>query len=157
MTQEKILFQHIMNYKAYRRGMIIARSCITAVLVGAVSALCILSVFLACTLAAAIIFLGIISVLVALGNEQTYTIYNTRVVIKPRGDGKRKIIPLDDICAVKVKRAYYEKSLYTDTVTIIAKDDDGRRKKYRLKHIFDVKPTVAFLQEYIAGKGKTEC
>lgn len=143
-NQEKILFQYVMNYKAYRRFMIGSRVGIAVVVTCGFATLCVLNIVLGIVLSVMSVFIGVISVLVSLGEEKTYTVYNTRIVIKRRGDDKRISVPVSDIVSVKYRRAFYEKSLLTGTVTVVAKTH-GRRKKYKLKHIFDAQPAVVYL------------
>lgn len=154
--QEKIEFQRIMNYKAYRRRMIALRVGLTVLAAGGLMGLCVISVLLAIILAVIVLCFGTISILVALGNEQTYTVYNTRIVIKKRGDGKRKIVPLENVSKISWRRAFYERGLATDTVTITAKTESGKTKKYRMRHIFDAKPVVEFINAAIVNKGNSE-
>ena len=151
--QEKIEFQRIMNYKAYRRKMITLRVGLSVIIAGGLMGVCVKSVTLAIILAVIALCLGAIAVIAALGNEQTYTVYNTRVVLKKRGDDKRKIVPLENITKVSCRRAFYERGLATDTVTITAKAENGKTKKYRMRHIFDAKPVVEFITTAIANKG----
>ena len=149
---EEILFQSIMISASYRRGMIIRRVSIIAVIAGGFASLAVLSIVLGALLAAMVLFVGTIFVLAALGNEQTYTVYNTRVVIKRRGDDKYISVPVDSIISVKTKTAFYEKDLHTATVYFTAKNDKGKVKRYRLRHVLDYKPTVKFLQGVIDGR-----
>ncbi len=146
---EKIMFQYIMNYKAYRRRMILTRLTATVVVAGGLCGLCAISVPLGLVLAAIALSFGILSVLFALSAERSYTVYDTRIVLKVRGKDVRTTVPLDSIVSVKYKRAFYEKGLCTDTVTFIALDDKGKKKKYRLRHIFDAQPVVEYLNERI--------
>ena len=150
--QEKIEFQYIMNYKAYRRKMIATRLSITVVAVGCMLAFCLKSLVAGIVLAIAVAFIGVITVLSSLGNEQTYTVYNTRTVIKKRGDDKRVSLPHDAIVSVAYKRAFYEKSLTTGTVTLTAKDKSGKLKKYKLKHLFGAQPLIDYYAEQISKR-----
>lgn len=151
-TNEEILFQRIMSSKAYRRGMIIYRVIITAIAAGAVAVTSIVSIFLGILLAVGVIVIGVISILVSLGNEHTYTVYSTRVVLKRRGDYTRQSVPLENIVSVKYRRAFYEKSLLIGTLTVKAKNEKGKIKSYKLKHIFDAQPIIDFLVGSINGR-----
>lgn len=148
--KERIVLQYIMNYKAYRRKTLTLRICGAVLLAGALAGLCALSLVLGIVLAVMVLFLGAIFALVSLGYEETYTLYNTRVVIKRRNKEKRISVPLDGVTAVAYKRAFYEKDVATGTVTFTATDAKGRRKKYKLKHIFDATPAVEYFKTAIA-------
>lgn len=150
-AKEKIEFQFIMNYKAYRREMIATRIILTLVVAGGLCGLCALSVIIGILVAAMALFCGVISILVSLGNEQSYTVYNTRVVIKRKNNDTRVSVPIENVTAVKYKRAFYEKDLATGTVVITAKTDKGAIKRYRLRHVFDAMPAVEFLKTGIKG------
>lgn len=152
--QEKIEFQRIMNYKAYRRKMITVRVGLSVLVAGGLMGVCVKSITLAIILAVIVLCLGAITVLAALGNEQTYTVYNTRIVLKKRGNYTRKIVPLENITKVSCRRAFYERGLATATVTVTAKDEKGRTKKYRMRHIFDAKPVVEFIKTGIQSPDK---
>lgn len=145
-----------MNYKAYRRKMIAVYAAITVALAAAACGLCALSVLVGILIAAIILIFGAIIILLSLGSEQTYTVYNTRVVLKRRGVDKRASVPLENITSVKYKRAFYEKDLATGTVTISAKAENGKIKKYRLRHIFDAAPAVRYLNDTITKRGQTQ-
>ncbi|MCH5166097.1 MAG: hypothetical protein J1G01_06820 [Clostridiales bacterium] len=150
--QEKIEYQYIMNYKAYRRKMIATRSAVTAVIVGCMLALCVKSVVAGIILAITATIIGVISVLVSLGNEQTYTVYNTRTVIKKRGDDKRVSLPHESIVKVAYKGAFYEKGLATGTITLTAANENGKLKKYKLKHLFGAQPLVDYYADQISKR-----
>ncbi len=155
MTQEvreKIEFQCTMNYKAYRRAMISARAILTVAVSGGLLGLCVFSVVLGVILSTSVLFLGVISVLVAYGEERTYTVYDTRIVFKRRGDYKRASVPIENIVRVKYKRAFYEKNLATGTITLYAKNVKGKLKKYKMKHIFDAAPVVEYIDNRIKQK-----
>lgn len=149
---ERIEFQYIMNSKAYRRGMMLFRISATVIAVGGALAICAVSVALGIIAAVMVGVIGVITVLFALGNEKTYTVYNTRIVLKRRGDYSRKSVPMQNIIAVKYNSAFYEKDLCVGTVTFKARNDKGRVKRYKLKHIFDGKPLVKYLNEVIYGR-----
>ena len=151
-TNEEILFQRIMSSKAYRRGMIMYRLIITAVVAGGLAVTGMIAIVLGILLAAVAVIFGIISILVSLGNENTYTVYNTRLVLKRRGDYARQSVPLENIVSVKYRSAFYEKSLLIGTVTIKAKNEKGKIKSYKLKHIFDARPIIDFLVGSINGR-----
>ena len=91
----------------------------------------------------------------SVNNEQSYNVYTARGVLKRRGDYGRKSVPLDSIESVEHKSAFYEKRSCTATVTIKAKDDNGKIKKYKMKHILDYKPIVAYINESI-NRRKTD-
>ncbi len=156
MTEEKILFQYVMNYKAYRTKMITLRILITLVAMGASGALCLLSLILGIIFAVSFMFIGIISILVALGNEITYTVYNTRIVIKKRGKEKRTVVPVGDIVGIKYAAAFYEKKFSVGTVTVVAKSEKGGKRKYKLKHIFDARPMVEYFGALVDEKRRSQ-
>ena len=151
-ANEEILFQRIMSSKAYRRGMIMYRIIITAIGAGALAVTSIVSIVLGILLAAVAIFAGTIAILVSLGNENTYTVYNTRLVLKRRGADNRQSVPLENIVSVKYRSAFYEKDLRIGTVTVKAKNEKGKIKSYKLKHIFDAQPIIEFLVGSINGR-----
>lgn len=142
--EEKILYQFIMNYKAYRRGAVIVRSLVALSVAGGALGLCAVSVPLGIVIAVAVVALGGISVILAFGVERTYTVYNTRIVIKTKN--KRRSIPTTAIRSVKFTRAFYERDLATGTLTVVAKDDKGRAGRFKLKHIFDAREAVDHLK-----------
>ena len=134
-TQDKIMFQYIMNYKAHRRYVLITRLGTGLVVAGGLAGLCAVSILIGIVLALiALCFCGI-AVIVAYGAEQTYTVYTDRIVLKVRGVDKRKTVQIKDITSVGYKRAFYEQSLMTGTLTLIARTEGGKTKKYKLKHI----------------------
>ena len=147
-ANEKILFQCVMNYKAYRRKMIAIRLGITLAAVGGLMALCVVSVLLAIILSVSVICIGVIFILAALSAEQTYTVYSTHVVLKRRGSDKRTFINTADVVEVKYRSALYERGLSTGTITIFARTDKGV-KKYRMRHVFNAAPVVEFLRNAI--------
>ena len=149
IEKEKIVLQYIMNYKAYRRKTIALRIGVAVVIAGGCCGLCALSLVLGIVTAAMALILGTISVLVSLGYEESYTLYNTRVVIKRKNKEKRLSVALDGVTAVGYRRAFYERDVATGTVTFVAKNDKGRRKKYKLKHIFDANPAVEYFKRAI--------
>lgn len=156
MKEEKeyIKFQYIMNYKAYRRFMYMTRLSLTALAVGGLACFAIIRVWLGIIFAGIALSAGAVAVIAALHREETYIIFNTRFVTK-HGE-KRASVPLENITSVKYKRAFYEKKLATGTVTIKAKDPQkGKIKKYRLRHIFDAKEGVMFLQNAAAENAKS--
>ncbi len=143
---ERVCFQHIMNYKAYRRKMIAVRVSLTVLVAGAAACLCIYSIVLGIIFAAMVLCFGAISVLAALGREETYIVFDTRFVIKHAE--KRVSVPLENLLSVKYKRAFYEKKLATGTITLTATDPkSGKKKTYRMKHVFDAKACVKFLKD----------
>ena len=109
--KEKIEYQYVMNYKAYRRKAITLRVLGTAVSAGGLAGLCAVSIVLGAVLAAIAVCFGGIAVVVSLGNEQTYTVYNTRIVLKRRHSEKRTTAAMDSVVKVAYKRAWYEKDL----------------------------------------------
>ena len=145
-AKDKIEFQYIMNYKAYRRGMIAFRVGATVLAVGVLACVCIFNLILGLILAAMAAFIGVIFILTALGNEYTYNVYTDRIVIKKRGNDKRTIVNIADIESVKYSRAFYEKDIGTCTIKITAKSN-GRKKSYKLKHLFDAQPLIVFLND----------
>ena len=134
-----------MKYKAYRIEMVMSRLLITLAVCAATLTLLLVSVLVAILIAVSVFFVGLIFILYSLNNEITYTVYDTRVVIKPRGKDKRLSVPVGSIVAVKYRRAFYEKKFSTGTVVIYAKTDKGGKKKYKLKHIFDAQKAIDFL------------
>ena len=147
--EEKLLFQYIMNYKAYRRIMIATRVIITALLMGGMLALVVLSIPMGIVLAAIVGFLGAIWIITALNKEMTYMVFDNRIVIKNRD--KRISVPLEAVKSVKYRRAFYEKDLATGTVVVTA-SVGGKTKSYKLRHIFDAAPLIAFLTETVNKK-----
>ena len=147
--KEEIKFQRIMQYKAYRRGMIMIRLGIATALAVALAFTWFISMFFGIVLPVIVYIFAVISVLFSINNEQSYNVYTARIVLKRRGDYGRKSVPLDSIESVSCKSAFYEKRGCTATVTIKAKDDKGKIKKYNMKHILDYKPIVAYINENI--------
>ncbi|MCH5162096.1 MAG: hypothetical protein J1G38_01240 [Clostridiales bacterium] len=143
--KEYIKFQYIMNYKAYRRKMIATRVSIAVILSAALFCFAIVKVWLGILCGMIPLFGGAFAVIVGLPHEETYIIFNTRFVIRKKG--KRASVPLENIKAVKYKRAFYEKKLATGTVTITALNEKGRKRKYKLRHVFDAKEGVKFLSD----------
>lgn len=152
--EEKILYQFVMNYKAYRREAVIIRSLVALVIAGGALGLCAVSIPLGIVIAVAVVALGGISVIFAFGVEQTYTVYNSRVVIKTKS--KRKSMPLDGIKSVRYRRAFYEKDLATGTITVSGKDDRGRSKRLKLKHVFDAQAAADFLKQMAQDNVSTD-
>ena len=150
--KEKIEFQYIMNYKAYRRKMMAIRIACTAVVVGGMLGFIAVSVALAVILAITVGIIGSIAVLVSFGNEQTYTVYDTRVVLKKRNSDKRVSVGIDNIVKVSYHRGLYERDLATGTVKIKAKNDKGKLRTYKLLHIFDAQPLIDYLNERAGQK-----
>ena len=150
--KEEIKFQRIMQYKAYRRGMIMTRLSIAFALAVALAFTGFISIFFAIVLPVVVFIFATISILFSVNNEQSYNVYTERVVLKRRGDYGRKSVPLDKIESVSYKSAFYEKRGCTATVTIKAKDDKGKIKKYKMKHILDYKPIVEYVNESIRGR-----
>lgn len=148
--EEKILFQYVMSYKAYRRAMISCRAAVAAVAAGALAALCVVSVPLGIVLAVAALFVGALAVLVSLHREYTYTVYGARIVFKKGGDDRRASVPTERVTAVSYKSAFYEKDLGTGTVTVTVRTDKGGKKRYRMKHILDAAPCVDYLKKTAA-------
>ena len=143
-AKDKIEFQYIMNYKAYRRGMIIFRVGATVLVAGGLACLSVIHWALGLIFSVMAAFIGVIFILAALGNEYTYNVYTDRVVIKKRGVDKRTTVAIADIESVKYSRAFYEKGLATGSIKITAKSG-GRKKRYKLKHLFAAQPLVEFL------------
>lgn len=151
--KEKIEFQYIMNYKAYRRKMVAIRSACTVVVAGAMFGFVVWSIWLAIIFALMVLCIGSITVLVSFANEQTYTVYDTRIVIKKRNSEKRASVDIDNIIKFDYHRAIYEKDLATGTVKIKAKTADGKTKTYKLLHIFDAQPMLDYLKMRLETKG----
>lgn len=147
--KERIVLQYIMNYKAYRRKTISLRVGVSVLIAGGLCGLCVMSIILGVVLAAMTLILGAIASLVSLGYEESYTLYNTRAVIKRKNKEKRLSVALDRVTAVSYKRAFYERDVATGTVTFTATDGKGRRKRYKLKHIFDANPAVEYFKNAI--------
>ncbi len=153
--EEKVMFQHVMSYKAYRRFMIATRVAATAVIAGGLACLSIYKLPLGIIFGTMALFLGAIAVIVALGREETYIIFDTRFVIKHAD--KRASVPIENVKSVKYKRAFYEKSLATGTVAIKAVNpENGKTKKYRLRHVFDAKACVEFLTDAARANAERE-
>lgn len=150
--KEEIVFQRIMQYKAYRRGMIMIRLAIATALAVALAFTGFISIFFGIVLPVIVYIFAAISILFSINNEQTYNVYTERIVLKRRGDDSRKSVPLDSIESVGYKSAFYEKRGCVGTVTIKAKDDNGKIKTYKMKHIFDAKPIVQYINERINGR-----
>ena len=151
--KEKIEFQYVMNYKAYRREAIACRILLTLVIAVGLAGLCALSVVLGAVLAGIALCFGGISIVVVFAAEQTYTVYNTRIVLKRRNSEKRTSVPMDSVVKVGYKRAWYEKDLGTGTIAVTAKTEKGGTKKYRMRHVFNGLPAVEFIQNTIAQRG----
>lgn len=134
--EEKIEFQYIMDSRVYRRKMIATRVVITCLIAGAATAFLLMDLVLGILIPIAVLFVGAVWVIVGLQGEMTYTIYNTRFVVKNKE--KRVSVPLENIIAVKYRSAFYERDVLAGTITITAKDpDNGRKKKYKMKHVFN--------------------
>ncbi|MDE7107597.1 MAG: hypothetical protein K2O39_04665 [Clostridiales bacterium] len=150
--KEEIKFQRIMEYKTYRKGMVMFRLAVaTAVAVG-LAFTSFISIFFGIALPVTVFIVTAITILYSLGNEQTYNVYTARVVLKRRGDYGRKSIAFDSIVSVEYKSAFYEKRACVGTVIIKAKSDNGKIKKYKMKHILDYKPVVQYINESINGR-----
>lgn len=147
MPEEKILFQYILNYKAYRRIMLATRVTVTAIVAGGLAGLCALNVFLGITAAVVAAAVGVIWIIIGLHKERTYTIYNTRCVLKFKD--KSRSVPIESITAVKYKTAFYERDLLTGTLTITAKNEKGRTRRYKMQHIFNGADGVKYLEDRI--------
>ena len=154
MPEEKILFQYILNYKAYRRIMLSVRITITAIVAGGLAGLCAFNIFLGIMAAVVAAAVGVIWIIIGLHKERTYTIYNTRCVIKFKE--KCRSIPIENIVAVKYKSAFYERDLLTGTLTITAKNAKGKLRKYRMEHIFNGAEGVKYLEERVKENTQSE-
>ena len=154
MPEEKILFQYILNYKAYRRIMLSTRITITAIVAGGLAGLCAFNVVLGIMAAVVAVAVGVIWIIIGLHKERTYTIYNTRCVIKFKE--KSKSIPIESITAVKYKSAFYERDLLTGTLTITAKNEKGITRKYKMRHIFNGADGVKYLEERLRENEETK-
>lgn len=149
---EKIKLQYIMNYKAYRRKMVAIRSACTVAVAGAMFGFVPVSIWLAVIFAIMVLCIGSITVLVSFGNEWTYTVYETRIVLKKRNSETRASVDIDNILKFDYHRAIYEKDLATGTVKIKAKTSDGKIKTYKLLHIFDAQPLLDYLKSRLDNK-----
>ena len=146
--KEHIEFQYIMNYKAYRRKMIMTRLLITLVAAGGLACLGIIKMWLGIILGSIPLFVGVLAIITALHREEIYIIFNTRFVTKHAE--KRASVPLENIKAVKYKRAFYEKGLATGTITITAVNPKNNKiKKYRMRHVFGAREGVKFLNDVV--------
>ena len=139
--------QYIMNYKAHRRIMLAVRITVTLLISGGLAALCALAIPLGVIASVTVLFFGAIWVIIGLHKERTYTIYNTRFVIKFKE--KCKSVPLENIISVRFRSAFYERDLLTGTLTITAKNEKGRVRRYRMEHIFNAADGVKYLEERI--------
>ncbi|MBD5132621.1 MAG: hypothetical protein HDT28_08575 [Clostridiales bacterium] len=137
-----------MNYKAYRRFAVLSRIGITLVIAGGLCGLCAFSGTLGAILAAIAVCFGAISVIVSFSAEQTYTVYADRVVIKVRGKDYRNTVYIKDIVKTTYHRAFYEKSLLSGTITLTAKTDKGKIKKYKMRHITNAQQTIDYINNY---------
>ena len=147
MTEENILFKYILNYKAYRRIMLAVRISITAVVAGGLAGLCAFNIVLGILAAVVAAAVGVIWIILGMHKERTYTIYNTRCVLKFKE--KSRSIPIENITAVKYKMGFYERDLLTGTLTITAKNAKGKTRKYKMRHIFNAAEGVKYLEERI--------
>ena len=142
--EDILKFQYIRNYKAYRRIMITTRVIIIVVLAGAAASAALLHIALGILLPLIVAFIGAITIVASLHKEETYMVFEDRVVIK--SGQKRTAFPIGNIKSVKYSRAFYEKDLATGTVKIRATATDKKSvKTYKLKHIFDAQPVLDFL------------
>ncbi len=142
--QEKLMFQYIMNYKAYRRIMIATRVIITLLIAGGAATLSLVNLALGILVPISILFIGAIFIIASLHKEETYMVFEDRVVIK--SGQKRIAVPIDSIKSVSYRRAFYEKDLATGTVKIRAVEEGKKNvKTYKLKHIFDARPLIDYL------------
>lgn len=155
-TEDKIMFQYVMNYKAYRIRMILFRGLITLLIAGALALFALKSVVLGIVLPMIALFLGVIAVIYGLGNERSYTVYADRVVLRTRGAYKRVTVPISAITRVSYRRAPYEKRFATGTVTLYARVG-GRARKYRLWNIFDARPAIDYINERITPDKGISC
>lgn len=147
-TQDKILFQFSMNTHTHKRAVLSARIPITVILTGAACGLCALSVMLGIAVAAAVVAIGTIMIVVALSDTRSYTVYNSRIVLKRRGGQHKVSVPTEKITGVVSTRSFYEKDLDVDTVIITAKTSRGV-KRYKLKHVFNSAPAVEYLKSVV--------
>lgn len=154
-ANEKIELQLVMSYRAYRRGMIISRVASFAVLVAASLAAISVSTLLAVLAAISLIAVCAITIIVCYAEERTYTVYDTKVVIKRRGDDRRTVVPFSDVVGVTKKTAFYERSLGTSTVIVTA-ERNGRKRKYKLLHILDGEAVLEYLAAATTGRNRRE-
>lgn len=152
-TQEKIEFQYIMNYRAYRRSLLTVGITVTLLVTAALAMLCFWSVAMGAVIAATALIVGALVILSSYGSEQTYTVYNDRIVFKSRGHEKRKKAELKDLTAFKSVTSPLERPLKTCTLVLYFKTSRGK-KTYRMYHVFNVTPLTDFLSQVIQNKGK---
>ncbi len=142
--EEKLLYQYVMNYKAYRRGMLIFRLTVSIVAAGACVAFYLILWALGIIVPLAVAAVCAVWIISAYNKEESYAIYDTRLVIRKHGG--RISVPLDAITAVDYRRAFYEKDLGTGTV-IVSSRVGGKKKKSKLRHVFDAQAGLDFLNK----------
>lgn len=147
---EKLCYQYIMNFRAYRVPLIISR--ITASVILSIGGACvtIVSVPLGIVLALLFLFLGALAILTKFHHDETYLIFNNRVVVKH--SNKRYIAYIDKIKSVQKKQAFYEKRFGTYTITVTALNENNRVKKLKLRHVFDANAGYDFLVNAVAAR-----
>lgn len=145
---EKLCYQYIMNFRAYRIPLIVSR--VTAAVILSIGGACtvMISVPLGIVLALLFLFLGALSILTKFHHDETYMIFNNRVVIKH--SGKRYTAYTDKIKSVQKKQAFYEKRFGTFTITITALNENNKVKKLKLRHVFDANAGYDFLVKAVA-------
>lgn len=151
--EEKIEYQYIMESRVYRRKMIFTRVAVSVVVAGGLVSLVAVNLMVGILLPVAVLFIGAVWVIAGLQSEMTYTVFNTRFVIKNKE--KRISVPLENVISVKYRSAFYEKKYCTGTITIIAKSpDSGRKKTYKMKHVFDGRAGADYIAEAADKNGE---
>lgn len=149
--EEKIEFQYITDTRVYRAKTIFIRVLISVIVAGGLSAFYLLSLILGILLPVAALFIGAIWVISGLQYEMTYTIFNTRFVIKNKD--KRINVPLENVVSVKYSSGPFDKKYLTGTITIKARAEDTLRlKTYKMKHVFDGKAGKEYIAAAIASR-----
>ena len=156
--EEKIEYQYIMDSRVYRRKTVVIRVLVSVVVAGGLAVTTLVHLILGILLPVAVLFIGAIWIIAGLQKEMTYTVYNTRFVLKNKE--KRISVPLENVVSVKYRSAFYEKKYCTGTITITAKSPEtGRIRKYKMKHVFDGKAGAQYIADAIrntADKEKTD-
>ncbi|MCH5350599.1 MAG: hypothetical protein J1F39_01345 [Clostridiales bacterium] len=144
--EEKIMFQYITDSRVYRRKMIFTRVLISVIVAGGLSAFVLISLIVGILLPVVALFVAAIWIIYGLQYEMTYTIFNTRFVIKNRD--KRINVPLENVVSVKYGSGPFDKKYLTGTITVKARAEGAHRvKTYKMKHVFDGRAGA----EYIAA------
>ncbi|MCH5158786.1 MAG: hypothetical protein J1F33_06290 [Clostridiales bacterium] len=144
--EEKIEFQYITDTRVYRAKMIFTRVIISVIVAGGLSAFVVMSLIIGILLPAVALFIGAIWVISGLQYEMTYTVFNTRFVVKNKD--KRISVPLENVVSVKYGSGPFDKKYLTGTITVKARAEGTLRiKTYKMKHVHDGKAGA----EYIAA------